>query len=116
MKPLSMDLKERILAAILNDKETMPAIAVRFSVSHKMVQKIKYQYRDTGTLQRQNQKVGRKRILTQRQFSCISKLIRENPSLTLEQLRANLKVDCCLTTIWHELQRQHKTFKKSIKR
>jgi hypothetical protein len=38
MKPLSMDLKERILAAILNDKETMPAIAVRFSVSHKMVQ------------------------------------------------------------------------------
>ena len=35
MKPLSMDLKERILAAILNDKETMPAIAVRFSISHK---------------------------------------------------------------------------------
>jgi hypothetical protein len=38
----------------------------------------------------------------------------ENPSLTLEQLRANLKVDCCLTTIWHELQRQHKTFKKTL--
>jgi hypothetical protein len=54
-------------------------------------------------LQRHNQKVGRKRILTQRQCSCISKLIRENPSLTLEQLRANLKVDRCLTTIWHEL-------------
>ena len=35
MKPLSMDLKETIHAAILNDKETMPAIAVRFSISHK---------------------------------------------------------------------------------
>jgi transposase len=79
-----------------------------------MVQKIKYQYRDTGTLQRQNQKVGRKRILTERQCNRISKLISENPSLTLEQLRANLKVDCCLTTIWHELKRQHKTFKKAL--
>jgi transposase len=89
MKPLSMDLKEKILAAILNEKEAIPAIAVRFSVCHKMVQKIKYQYRDTGTLQRQNQKVGRKRILTERQCNRISKLISENPSLTLEQLRAN---------------------------
>jgi transposase len=95
MKPLSMDLKERIPAAILNDKEAMPAIAVRFSVSHKMVQKVKYQYRDTGTLQRQNQKVGRKRILTERQCNRISKLISENPRLTLEQLRANLHKGGC---------------------
>ncbi len=35
MKPLSMDLKERILAAILNELVTMPAIAVRFSVNQK---------------------------------------------------------------------------------
>jgi transposase len=59
MKPLSLDLKERILSAIQEGKESMPAIAVRFAVSHKMVQKIKYQWRDTGTLQPQTQKVGR---------------------------------------------------------
>ncbi len=58
MKSLSIYLKETILAAILNNKKTMPAIAVRFFVSHKMVQKIKFQHQDIGTLQRQNQKTG----------------------------------------------------------
>jgi transposase len=94
----------------------MPAIAVRFAVSHKMVQKIKYQSRDTGTLQPQTQKVGRKRILTDKHGERIRHLISENPSVTLEQLRSKLKVNCCLTTIWLELQRQRQTFKKNSER
>ena len=116
MKPLSLDLKERILAAIQEGKESMPKIAVRFAVSHKMVQKIKYQWRDTGTLQPQTQKVGRKRILTDKHGERIRHLICENPSVTLEQIRSKLKVNCCLTTIWLELQRQRQTFKKNSER
>lgn len=116
MKPLSLDLKERILAAIQEGKESMPKIAVRFAVSHKMVQKIKYQWRDTGTLQPQTQKVGRKRILTDKHGERIRHLISENPSVTLEQIRSKLKVNCCLTTIWLELQRQRQTFKKNSER
>jgi hypothetical protein len=36
----------------------MPAIAVRFSVSHKMVQKIKYQYRDKALCIARTKKSG----------------------------------------------------------
>lgn len=67
MKALRMDLRERILAAALEGKESMPKIAARFSVSHKVVQKLKYQWRDLGTLEPQTHKVGRKRLLTPQQ-------------------------------------------------
>lgn len=113
MKALSMDLRERILAAVQEGNESMPKIAARFSVSHKMVQKLKYQWRDLGTLKPQTHKVGRKRLLTDKQCERLGKLVSENPSLTLEQLRSKARLDCCLKTIWMELRRQGHSFKKS---
>lgn len=112
MRALSMDLRERILAAVHEGNESMPKIAARFSVSHKVVQKLKYQWRDLGTLEPQTHKVGRKRLLTDKQCERLDKLVRDDPSLTLEQLRAKLRVDCCLKTIWVELRRQGHTHKK----
>lgn len=112
MKALSMDLRERILAAVLESNESMPKIAARFSVSHKMVQKLKYQWRDLGTLKPQTHKVGRKRVLTAKQCDRLDKLVRNDSSLTLEQLRSKLRVDCSLKTIWMELRRQGHTHKK----
>jgi transposase len=113
MRALSMDLRERILAAVHEGTESMPKIAVRFAVSHKVVQKLKYQWRDLGTLAPQTHKVGRKRLLTDTQCERLGQLIKENPSLTLEQLRTKLRLDCCLKTIWLELRRQGHSHKKS---
>lgn len=107
-----MDLRERILSAVHEGNESMPKIAARFSVSHKVVQKLKYQWRDLGTLEPQTHKVGRKRLLTHKQCERLDKLVRGNPSLTLEQLRSKLRVDCCLKTIWVELRRQGHSHKK----
>ncbi|WP_430454879.1 hypothetical protein [Rhodopirellula europaea] len=112
MRALGMDLRERILKAVHEGKESMPKIAIRFSVSHKMVQKLKYQWRDMGTLEPQTHKVGRKRLLTARQCERLDEFVRDDPSLTLEQLRTELRVDCCLKTIWMELRRQGHTHKK----
>jgi len=112
MKALSMDLRERILSAVLEGSESMPKIAARFSVSHKMVQKLKYQWRDLGTLEPQTHKVGRKRLLSEKQCQRLGELVRNAPSLTLEQLRLKLRVSCCLQTIWLELRRQGLTHKK----
>jgi transposase len=116
MKALDMDLRERILAAVLEGNESMPKIAVRFSVSHKVVQKLKYQWRDLGTLEPQTHKVGRKRSFTQKQSERLDKLIRDDPGLTLEQLRTKLRVNCSLTTIWNEAHRLGHTFKKNAAR
>lgn len=116
MKALDMDLRERILAAALEGKESMPKIAERFSVSHKVVQKLKYQWRDLGTLQPQTHKAGRKRAFSEKQSKRLDDLIRKDPSLTLEQLRSKLRVDCSLTTIWNEAHRLGHTFKKNAAR
>lgn len=112
MRPLSMDLRERILSAVHEGNESMPKIAARFSVSHKVVQKLKYQWRDLGTLEPQTHKVGRKRLLTDNQCERLNKLVRDDPGLTLEQLRSKLRVSCCLKTIWVELRRQGHSHKK----
>ncbi|MCM2373988.1 COG3415 family protein [Aporhodopirellula aestuarii] len=112
MRALSMGLRERILAAVLEGNESMPKIAARFSVSHKMVQKLKYQWRDLGTLEPQTHKVGRKRLLSEKQCKRLDQLVCKDSSLTLEQLRSKLRVYCCLKTIWMELHRQRHTHKK----
>lgn len=113
MKALSMDLRERILAAVLEGNDSMPKIAKRFSVSHKLVQKLKYQWRDLGTLEPQTHKVGRKPLLSQGQCQRLDAMVRADSSLTLEQLRSKLRVQCSLTTIWKQLRRLGHTHKKS---
>lgn len=114
MKPLSMDLRVRIVEAVGEGKENMRQIADRFSVSYQMVQKLKYQWRDLGTLEPQIHRTGRKRKLNDDQCGRLAKLVASDPSLTLEQLRAKLRVKCCLMTIWNELRRQGITHKKTV--
>ena len=113
MKALDMDLRERILAAVLDGKESMPKIAERFSVSYKVVQKLKYQWRDLGTLEPQTHHCGRKRAFSEKQSKNLDRLIRENPSWTLEQLRQKLRMDCTIQTVWNEARRLGHSFKKN---
>ena len=91
MKALSMDLRSRIIAAVEEGKENMHEIAVRFAVHYKTVQKLKYQWRDLGTLEPKINRAGRKRSLSDSQRHRLDTLIRENFSLTLEQLRKKSK-------------------------
>ena len=113
MKPLSMDLRVRIVEAVEEGKQSMRQIAERFSVSHQMVQKLKYQWRDLGTLEPLMHRTGRKRKLTESQCERLAEFVRKDPGLTLEQLRAKLGVKCCIMTIWNELRRQGITHKKN---
>ena len=70
----------------------MPKIAKQFSVGYKVVQKLKYQWRDLRTLKPQTHHCGRKRAFSQKQSKKRDQLIRENSSLTLEQLRQKLRM------------------------
>ncbi|MCM2374556.1 hypothetical protein [Aporhodopirellula aestuarii] len=67
MKALDMDFHERILAAVQEGNESMPKIAKRFSVSYKVVEKLKYQWRDLGTLVPQTHRCVRKRAFSEKQ-------------------------------------------------
>ncbi|MEM6365165.1 MAG: IS630 family transposase, partial [Planctomycetota bacterium] len=115
VKALDMDLRERILAAVLEGNESMPKIAERFSVSYKVVQKLKYQWRDLGTLQPQTHHCGRKRAFSEKQSKKLDRLIRENPSWTIEQLRQKLRMDCTIQTVWNEARWLGHSFKKTLR-
>lgn len=97
-------------------KENMHEIAVRFAVHYKTVQKLKYQWRDLGTLEPKTNRAGRKRSLSESQRNKLDKLIRENCSLTLEQLREKIQATCCAVTIWNEVRRLGHTYKKTVAR
>lgn len=116
MKALSMDLRTRIIAAVEEAKENMREIAERFAVHYKTVQKLKYQWRDLGTLEPKTHRAGRKRALTESQRKKLDKLIREDSSLTLEQLREKIQATCCTATIWNEVRRLGHTYKKTVAR
>lgn len=111
-----MDLRQRILTAVQDGKESMKQIAERFAVSHQVVQKLKYQWRDLGTLEPQTHRAGRKRSLSPAQSQRLDEMVRANPNQTLAQLKAKLKVECCTMTIWLELRRLGHSYKKTIAR
>jgi transposase len=116
MKALSMDLRTRIIAAIEEGIENMREIAERFSVHYKTVQKLKYQWRDTKSIEPRVNRVGRRRALSDSQRKRLDELIRSNSNLTLEQLRDRIQANCCAVTIWNEVRRLGHTYKKAVAR
>ena len=114
MKALSMDLRERIIAAVQSGDASMVRIAERFEVSYEVVKKLKRQWRELGTLEPQTHTCGRKRRLSEAQRDRLLRMVDENPSLTLEQMRDKLRVKCHKTTIWKELRRNGITHKKTV--
>jgi transposase len=112
MKALDRDLRERIVRAVERG-ESMPSVAARFEVSPSTVKKLKYRQRDTGSTEPETWRCGRKRALSPQQSDRLVVLMTEDSSRTLEWLRAELKVSCCLTAIWNELRRRRFSHKKS---
>jgi transposase len=112
MKALDGDLRERIVRAV-DRGEPMPAIAARFEVGYSTVKKLKYRRRDTGSTEPLTGRCGRKRALSPEESDRLADLVTEDASITLELLRAELGVSCCLTAIWNELRRRGFSHKKS---
>jgi len=49
MRPISNDLRRRIIETIQENEETQPEIAERFSVSLSFVEKLRHRFRVTGS-------------------------------------------------------------------
>jgi transposase len=113
MKTISVDLRERILAAYDAGEGTRREIAERFMVSEGMVKKLLQQRRRTGDIAPRHQYSGRKPMLTQEQRQRLKELVQQQPDLTLEELREALGVKCSLTTIHKALKRLRLNYKKN---
>ena len=112
MRTISLDLRERILAAYDQGQDTREQVAHRFAVSLGMVKKLLQQRRRTGDVRPQHHRSGRKPGHVARQQHRLRALVQQKPDLTLKELRAAAGLSCTLPAIHYVLLRLGLTYKK----
>ena len=80
MRPLSMDLRERIVAAYEAKEGSQAEIGRRFSVSGRVVGKLVQQKRELGTLEPQIHRRGRKPAISGAALDALSRTIPTRPA------------------------------------
>ncbi len=111
-KTISLDLRERILAAYDADEGPREVVARRFRVSLGMVKKLLQQRRRLGDLRPQHHRSGSKPRIVARHEHQLRTLLDKKPDLTLKELRAATELDCTLPAIHYVLVRLGLTYKK----
>ena len=112
MKTISLDLRERILAAYDADADTREGVARRFRVSLGMVKKLLQQRRRIGEVRAQHHRSGRKPHIVAHHHHQLRALLDKKPDLTLKELRAATGLACTLPGIHYVLVRLGLTYKK----
>jgi transposase len=115
MRPLSQDLRQRIVAARERGAGT-GEVCRRFGVSRKSVERFWNQYRLTGQCQ-PKQVGGYRRSRLEQHDRTLRRWIGEQADLTLSQLqqrcRQELRVVIGLTALWHRLEKLGLSYKKN---
>jgi transposase len=112
VKTISLDLRERILAAYDADEGTREAVARRFRVSLGMVKKLLQQRRRLGDVRPQHHRSGRKPCIVASHQQQLRALLDKKPDLTLKELRGATGLRCTLPAIHYVLVRLGLTYKK----
>lgn len=113
MKPLSMDLRERIVSAYEANEGSYSVLAARFSVSRAVVGKLVRQKQRLGTLEPQVHLRGRKRLIVGDKEKQLLQHVRQQPDATLQERIDELELNCCVNTMWQSLNRLGQSFKKN---
>src|SRR5215210_1575161 len=85
MKPISNDLRRRIIEAIQENEESQPEIAERFSVSLSFVEKLWHRFRTGGSYEPKPHGGGRQRLLKTDE-ELIRSQVKAQPDITLAEL------------------------------
>ncbi len=112
MKTLSVDLRERIVAAYDAGHVTRAEVAQRFRVSEAMVKKLLQQRRRCGDIRPQHHRCGRKPRITPEHRNRLRELVAEKPDRTLAELRSCVGLNCTLPAIHYALAAMDLTYKK----
>jgi transposase len=115
MRPLSEDLRTRIIAARQKGEST-GEVCVRFGVSRKSVQRFWKEYVLTGKCQ-PKQIGGYRRSRLEKHDRTLRRWVKEQPDLTLSELQQRclqqLQIHLGTTALWHRLERLDLTYKKN---
>jgi transposase len=112
MRPYSLDLRERIAAAIDEHEGSIREIARLFRVSTSFIVRLLQRRRASGTLDPEPHGGGTPPALGADDLERLAELVREHPDATLEQLKQRGGFTCSLKTLWFALDRRGLTRKK----
>jgi transposase len=112
MRPLSNDLRERILAAVDRREGSRRKLAVRFGVDPSTITRLLQLRRQTGSLEPRPHGGGKQPTLDQDGLDRLRELVRQTPDATLEQHRRSLGVSGSIMIVWRGLKKLGITRKK----
>lgn len=115
MKPLSIDLRSRIVRAYETGDSTKQQIAARFAVSLAVVKKLISQWNKLGTIEPQYQTVGRKPAFNKEQLQELDKLVERHCDMTLAEIQQYFigRVNCSHQAVANALERLGWGYKKN---
>lgn len=113
-RTISLDLRERILAAYDGEEGTREEVARRFRVSLGMVKKLLQQRRRRGDIAPLHHRAGRKPLIVTAHQHQMRSLLDEKPDLTLKELRRAISLECSLQAIHVALVKMGLTYKKRL--
>jgi transposase len=105
MRASSMDLRERVAAAVDDGQLPQRQIARLFRVSLSFVPRLLKRRREAGTLAAEPHRGGPRRVLGAAERCRLWELVEEHNDDTLDELRRRGGSRCSLTTIWRALRR-----------
>jgi transposase len=118
MKAYPLELRQRIVEAVDQQRGTIAEIAEWFRVSERYVYQLLQLRRTSGELAPRPHGGGATAKLDEGKRLELAKLTAEFPDATLEELRQLLRRRCrvrvCLNTVWRALQRLDWTRKKRV--
>jgi transposase len=112
MRPYSMDLRQRVAAAVDEGQGSQRQIARWFHVSASFVTRLLKRRREAGTLAPEPHGGGPRRALGAADRWRLAGLVERHNDDTLDELRRRGGFRCSLTTIWRALRRLGLTRKK----
>src|SRR4051794_31700588 len=105
MKPLSNDLRQRILDAVDNREGSRRKLAARFSVNTSTITRLLQLRRQTGSLEPRPHAGGVEPTLDHDALERLRKLVEETPDATLEALRQKMGIPGSRMIICRALQK-----------
>jgi transposase len=115
MRPFSLDLRERVAAAVDEGAMSQREIARTFRVSLSFVSRLLKRRRERGTISPAPHGGGPSPVLGVADRLRLRRLVAERNDATLEELRDRGGFTCSLTTIWRALRRMGLTRKKKVR-
>ncbi len=115
-RPLSMDLRERLVSAVAGGMSRRDA-AVRFGVAASTAIKLADQWRRTGDVRPRPQGGDKRSYRIEAHAEAILALVETTPDITLSEIAAHLDemhgLRVAPSTVWRLLDRRGMTFKKN---